>query len=44
MYNPVIFTVLFSIKLNPSFLIFGCHDNGKAVAMATKKRTKIFEF
>ena len=44
MYNPLFFTILFSIKLNPSFLIFYCHGNEKAVAMATKKRTKIFQF
>ena len=46
MYNPLIITVLFSIKLNSSFLVFGCHDNGKAVAMANKqkKRTNIFQF
>ena len=40
MYNPLIITVLFSIKLNSSFLVFGCHDNGKAVAMANKQKKK----
>ena len=46
MYNPLIFTILFSIKFNPGFLSFGCHENGKAVVIVgnQKKRTKIFQF
>ena len=39
MYNPLIFTMLFSVKLKPCFLIFGCHDNRKAAAMATRKES-----
>ena len=36
--------MLISMKFNSSFLIFGCRDNGKAVAMTNKNKTTIFQF